>query len=173
MTCAYYIPGQHGCRKASNSFTDQTPHSSWHGEAENHIPRRATTNNKSPNLNSATDPGLRSATQILTQRQQHTCTRRAALKFSIGGREAIRQYFIVRGGSNNSINSNDIMNSNSNSSNESTSNNDNRNNNSAIVVIIVILLLIIIIIMMIIVNARVEILREGQTFEPWIRPTSH
>ena len=56
-------------------------------------------NDKSPNLSSETDPGLRSATPMLTQRQQHTCTRRAELKFSIGGHEAIRQYFIVRGGS--------------------------------------------------------------------------
>ena len=52
-----------------------------------------------PKLNSATDPGLRSAAPMLTQRQQHTCTRRAVLNFSIGGRETIRQYFIVRGGS--------------------------------------------------------------------------
>ena len=54
--------------------------------------------NITSNLNSETDPGLRSATPMLTQRQQDTCTRRAALKFSIGGRESIRQYFVVRGG---------------------------------------------------------------------------
>ena len=86
---------------ALNRFPDQTPHSSWYEEAEKHIPRHATTTNKHPKLNSATDPGLRSATPMLTQRQQHTCTRRAVINFSIGGREAIRQYVIVRGGSNN------------------------------------------------------------------------
>ena len=35
---------------------------------------------------------------MLTQRQQHTCTRRAVFNFSIGGRETIRQYLIVRAG---------------------------------------------------------------------------
>ena len=93
-----HVPCQLGCRNALHSFTGQTQHPSCHGEAENHIPRSSTPNNNNPNLNSETDPGLRSATPMLTQRQQHTCTRRAAFKFSIGGRESIRQYVIVRGG---------------------------------------------------------------------------
>ena len=95
-----HIPCQLGCRSVLHSFKYQMPHSSCRGEAENHIPRSSTQTNKNPNLSSETDPGLRSATPMLTQRQQHTCTRRAALKFSISGREAIRQYLIVRGGNN-------------------------------------------------------------------------
>ena len=94
-----HTSGQHGCRNALNRFPDQTPHSSWYEEAEKHIPRCATTKEINPKLNSATDPRLRSATPMLTQRQQQSCTRRAVINFSIGGREAIRQYFIVRGGS--------------------------------------------------------------------------
>ena len=95
-----HIPCQLGCRNALHSLTAQTPDSSCHGEAENHIPRSLTPTHKQYTLNSETDPGLRSATPMLTQRQQHTCTRRAALTFRIGGgRESIRQYFVARGGS--------------------------------------------------------------------------
>ena len=43
------------------------------------------------------DLGLRSATPMLTQRHQHRCTRRAALKFSIGGREPIPALFDCEG----------------------------------------------------------------------------
>ena len=42
-----------------------------------------------PKLGSDMDPGLRSATPMLIQRQQHFRTRKAMLKSSIGGREAI------------------------------------------------------------------------------------
>ena len=80
-----------------HSFTDQTPHSSCHGEAENHFPRSATPTNKNPILSSEMDLGLRSATPMLTQRHQHRCTRRAALKFSIGGRKPIQAIFCCEG----------------------------------------------------------------------------
>ena len=50
---------------ALNRFPDQTPHSSWYEEAEKHIPRRTTTTNINPKLNSATDPGHRAATPML------------------------------------------------------------------------------------------------------------
>ena len=43
------------------------------------------------------DLGLRSATPMLTQRHQYRCTRRAALKFSIGGREPIPAIFDCEG----------------------------------------------------------------------------
>ena len=76
-----------------HSFTDQTPHSSCHVEAENHSPRSATPKSKNQILSSEMDLGLRSATPMLTQRHQHRCTRRAALKFSIGGREPIPAIF--------------------------------------------------------------------------------
>ena len=71
------------------SVTDQTPHSSCHGEAQNHFPRSATPQKKKHILSSEMDLGLRSATPMLSQRHQHRCIRRAALKFSIGGREPI------------------------------------------------------------------------------------
>jgi len=45
------------------------------------------------------DPGLRFATPMLTQRQQPIRIRKAMLNFSIGGRETIRHFFIVGGGS--------------------------------------------------------------------------
>ena len=92
-----HIPCQLGCRNALHSFTDQTPHLSCHGEAENHFPRSATPTNKNPILSSEMDLGLRSATPMLTQRHQHRCTRRAALKFSIGGREPIPAIFYCEG----------------------------------------------------------------------------
>ena len=53
--------------------------------------------NKNHILSSEMDLGLRSATPMLTQRHQHRCTRRAALKFSIGGREPIPAIFYCEG----------------------------------------------------------------------------
>ena len=54
---------------------------------------------QNPTLGSDMDPGLRFATPMLTQRQEPFRTRKAVFKLSIGGRETIRHYFIVRGGS--------------------------------------------------------------------------
>ena len=96
MTYAYSVsPWLPQC--VTYSVTDQTPHSSCHGEAQNHFPRSATQTNKNHILSSEMDLGLRSATPMLTQRRQHRCTRRAALKFSIGGREPIPALFDCEG----------------------------------------------------------------------------
>jgi hypothetical protein len=90
--------GQPRCRDALREFTEPTPHFHAMEKPRPMSEKPGTPKNENPKLGFDANPGLRSATPMLTQRRHHIRIRRAALRSSIGGREPIRHFFIVRGG---------------------------------------------------------------------------